>query len=470
MKNKKKDGEKKIHTMHSLVMIVCIILVAAALTWILPAGEYTRVENEAGKIVVDPTTYHIIERTPATLADVLISIPTGLTEAAGLVFLVLIIGGCFGLIESTMATRACIGKFLSKLQGNKGVMLVPLVMLPFFLLTSITGNGESMLAFLPLGIMIARSMGFDAITGICMVTIAGSTGFATGLINSASTGTAQSMMGLPIFSGLWFRIIGAVFLFIAGAAITVVYAARVKKDPAQSYCYNVEQNISEEERNEGIVELTTRRKIIMVEFLIGLGTIIYAALNGWPFLTHFPAIFIAMAIVIGGTAGYSPNKIAAEFVKGAQVIIVGALVVGFARGISIILAQGHITDTIVYGLAQAFSGFPKALSGVAMLIVQSILNCFIISASGQAAATIPIMSPLGEVLGLTKQTVAMAFIYGDGFSNIILPMNASIMGACAISGCSFSQYIKQAWKYYAAYMVIGMVMVTVAVAINLGPF
>lgn len=472
-KAKKDKADKKAKQpmrIHSLVIIVCIILAAALMTWILPAGEYDRYENAQGKLVVDPTSYHHIEKNPATIGDVLLAVPKGLQEAAGLVFLVLIIGGSFSLINSTNAIRAFISKFLGSLRSDRGLLLIPLVMLPFFAMPAITGNGESMLAFLPVGILIARSMGLDAMSGICMVTIAGSTGFATGLFNAASTGTAQTLMGLPIFSGLWFRMVGAVLLFITGATITVLYARRVKKDPTKSVCYNVELANAQKEQENPVIEMTTRHKIIIVEFLCGLGVIIYAALNKWPFTTHFPAIFMTMALVIGFTAGYSANRIADEFVKGTQMILVGALVVGFARGISIILLDGHIIDTIVYGLASVFSHFPKPLAGVAMLIVQSIINCFIISASGQAAATIPIMEPLGEVLGITKQTVVMAFIYGDGFSNIMLPMNASIMGACAISGLSYGQYIKQAWKYYVAYMAVGAIMLIAAVAIKLGPF
>lgn len=177
-----------------------------------------------------------------------------------------------------------------------------------------------------------------------------------------------------------------------------------------------------------------------------------------------------MAMVIGLTAGFSPNKIAEEFVNGAKMVLVGALVTGFSKGISVILADAHIIDTIVYALSSLVAGLPKQIGAMAMLLVQSILNCFIISSSGQAAATVPIMSPLGDVLGLTQQTVVMAFLYGDGFSNILLPMNASIMGACAISGITYPQYLRRAWRHYVSYMLIGFIMLFVAATINLGPF
>lgn len=468
--SKVQGGEKKFPFPHSLIIIFLLICVAAVMTWVIPAGEYVRVEDPAtGRMIVDPSSYHRIESSPANPFDVFTAIPRGLSEAGWIAWMVLIIGGSFHVIESTRATRALIGKFMNQLRGKHGVYLLPVLMLPFFMLPAITGNGESMLAFLPLGILIARSLGFDAMTGLCIVTIASSTGYCTGLFSAFSTGTAQSLCGLPTFSGLWFRVVGAVLLFAAAAFWTVKYARMVQKDPKKSYCYELEQQVGSEGDAE-LVELTLRRKLCLLEFLFGICTIVYAALAGWDFKTRFPAIFIIMAMVIGLTAGFSPNKIAEEFVNGAKMVLVGALVTGFSKGISVILADAHIIDTIVYALSSLVAGLPKQIGAMAMLLVQSILNCFIISSSGQAAATVPIMSPLGDVLGLTQQTVVMAFLYGDGFSNILLPMNASIMGACAISGITYPQYLRRAWRHYVSYMLIGFIMLFVAATINLGPF
>ena len=464
------ETKKKRAFPHSLVIIFLLICVAAVMTWVVPAGEYVRVEDAlTGRMVVDPNSYHVVESNPANLFDVFVAIPRGLSEAGWIAWMVLIIGGSFHVIESTQSTRALIGKFMKTLKGRGGIFFIPVLMLPFFMLPAITGNGESMLAFLPLGILIARSMGFDAMTGLCIVTIASSTGYCTGLFSAFSTGTAQSLVGLPVLSsGLWFRILGAVLLFAAAAFWTVRYAWMVKKDPTKSYCYDLERNASEQEAE--IVELTTRRKLCLVEFLLGICTIVYAALAGWDFKTRFPAIFIIMAVVIGLTAGYDANKIASTFVDGAKVVLVGALVTGFSKGISVILADANITDTIVHALSSLVVGLPTQIGAMAMLLVQSVLNCFIISSSGQAAATSPIMSPLGDVLGLTQQTVVMAFLYGDGFSNLLLPMNASIMGACAISGITYPQYMRRAIRHYASYMVIGFIMLFIAATIKLGPF
>ncbi len=467
--------KKKKEFPHSLIVIFSIILLAVVLSWIIPAGAYERVEDPATKrMVVVPDSYQRIEQNPASLFDAFRAIPQGLVQAAWISFMVFIIGGSFYVINGTHATTAFIGKYLNKFStGNKGAYSLPFLMLPFFLLPAITGNGESMLAFLPMGLLAARSMGYDPMTGAAIVTIGSSVGFSTGLFSPYSTGTAQKLIGLPAFSGLWFRIIGAALLFLSASFWLVHYAKRYKKNPEKnSYCPNlINSEVAEKyDPNDEKFKITTRKTICLIEFIIGIGIVIYAALNGWNFKTDVPAVFIIMAIVIGLTAGYSPNKIANDWVAGARLVLVGALVTGFGRGISVILADANIIDTIVYGLSSVAAGAPKIIAGPVLMVVQSILNCFIISASGQAAATIPIVSPLGDVLGLSQQTVVMAFIYGDGFSNLLLPMNASIMGACAISGIAFPQYIRYTWRLYVTNMVIGMILVGIASAIQLGPF
>lgn len=460
---------------HSLIIIFLIICVSIIMTWIVPAGKYEKVvDPKTQREVVDPTSYHRVEGNPASPFDAFRAIPKGMTGGAWIVFLVIIIGGSFTVINSTHATTAYIGKYLSKVQGDKSIYSLPLLTLPFFLLPAITGNGESMLAFLPMGIIIAKSLGFDTFTGVAIVTIASSTGFAAGLLSPASVGTAQAIIGLPVFSGLWFRIIGAVLLFMSQSFWIVKYAKDAKRDPKRySLSYEVDQSKEGSEKydlSDPMFQITPRKTLCLIEFLIGIAVIVYAALNKWDFKTDVPAIFILMAVVIGLTAGYKPNEIASKFVEGGKLVLVGGMVAGFGRGISIILTESNIIDTIVHALATVASSAPSFLAAPVMLIVQSLINCFIISASGQAAATIPIMSPLGDILHLSQQTVVMAFLYGDGFSNILLPMNASIMGACAISGVTYPKYIKYTYKLYLTNMVIGMILCFVADLINLGPF
>ena len=353
--------------------------------------------------------------------------------------------------------------------GHLGAALLPIVIIAFSMLPAFTGNAESMLAFVPLGILFARTLGFDAMVGVSITIAAGNAGFASGLFNTMTTGVAQTLLGIEMFSGLWFRAIGYILLLCSVCFWTVWYAMRVKKDPARSCCYDVEQaaKANASEVNEIDSQLTTRRLLVLAEFAAGIGCVIYGALNGWDFGTQIAAVFLIMAIVCGLTGGFSGNRICDEFVAGARRVLVGALVVGFAKAISLVMDQAFITDTIVYGFSSLLSGMPKVIGALFMYIFQVIMNCFIISGSGQAAATIPIMGPLGDVLGLSPQTVVTAFIFGDGLTNLLLPMSAATMGAVAIAGITYGQYVKYIWRIILTNLCIGGAMVVIATMIHL---
>lgn len=467
MSTKDLTGKKKLAFPHTLIIIMMMIIFAAILTYIIPAGEYARVEVD-GRMVVDPSSFHWVDSNPASLFDIFRVVPAGMKAVAYIANFVLIIGGSFAVIESTGATKAALAKVL-KMGGKLGAFLLPVIIVAFSLLPAFTGNAESMLAFVPLGIMVARSMGYDAMVGLAITIAAGNAGFASGLFNSMTTGVAQSLLGVEVFSGLWFRAIGYILLLCSVCFWTVWYATRVKKDPAKSCCRAAELAARE---SEGVVTeidatLTTRRIIILIEFVIGIATVVYGALHKWDFGTEVACVFLIMAVVIGLTAGYSPNKIAEEFVAGAKKVLVGALVVGFSKGISLILSDACIIDTIVYGFSSFLSAMPKVIGALFMYIFQILMNCFIISGSGQAAATIPIMGPLGDVLGLTPQTVVTAFIFGDGLTNLLLPMSAATMGAIAIADVTYPQYVKFIWRIIVTNLLIGAAMVITATIIGL---
>ena len=210
--------------------------------------------------------------------------------------------------------------------------------------------------------------------------------------------------------------------------------------------------------------------MIIVVVVCGVAGLIYSAVHGYEVKTTYPSIFMIMGMTAGLISGMNANDIAKEFVVGAKTVLVGALVVGFARGISVILADSNIIDSIVYGLSSILVVFPKTIGAVFMYLCQLIINCFIISGSGQAAATIPIMSPLGDVLGVTQQTVVMAFTYGDGLTNIVLPMSASLMGALAIGNVEYPQFLRFISRIFFTNLVIGAGLIAFASIINLGPF
>ena len=453
---------------HTLVIIASIVLLASILTYIVPAGEYDRAEKD-GRLMVVPGTYHFVEKTPVTLMELFSSIPRGMQQTAWISFLVFIVGGTFSMIENTGAIQSVLGKIMRSSKGKDWV-LIPFIVFAFSLSPTFIGTMEAYLAFIPIGILFARTLGFDALVGISIVLAAGNAGLASAITNPFTAATAQQIIGLPVYSAMPLRIVAFVLFNISVSFWTIRYAIKIKKDPKKSIIYDLEQSAKDIEIKE-LPELNKKSMAILLVVLVGMAVVIRGAITGqMNFKTEVPAIFLMMFIVVGIISRYSVNRMANEFVDGAKKMVMGVMVVGFARGISIVLTDGQIIDTLVYALSSLLVGLPTVFGALAMYVIQIVINTFIISGAGQAAATIPIMSPLGDVIGVTQQTVVSAFQYGDGITNLILPMSPATMGAIAFAGISYPKYVKFIWKIIVTNLFFGGCIVAYAAITNVGPF
>lgn len=464
---------KKREFPHTLVIIFSIILLAALLTYIIPAGSFARIKSATGRMVVDPSTFHFIAQKPATLMTIFTAVPKGFLATSWICFLIFIVGGSFHLVPTTGAIQAFLHKVLQKSKG-KSYMAIPFIVFGFSIIPTLIGTLEAYLAFVPLGVMLARSMGLDALCGIAMVVAGGGAGLASGIYNPFTIGTAQQLVGLPVFSAAWFRVIAYIGFNISVSFWTVRYARRILKDKNSSIIAEeealAEKNGSLQESEDDIQELTPRRILILATVAVTMGFVIYTVLNKGDFKTDVPAMFLIMMLVVSALAKYSVNDIARTFTKGAQNMVSGVLVVGFAKAIAIVLDSGGITDTIVWYLSSLLGGTSHIVGAELMYAIQYIINFFIISGAGQAAVTIPILSPIGDAIGLTQQTVCAAFQYGDGITNLLLPMSPLTSGAIAIAGIPYTKYFKFIWRIILTNTIIGAVCVGIAAAINLGPF
>jgi uncharacterized ion transporter superfamily protein YfcC len=461
--------KKRFQFPHTIVLIFFMVIFAVILTYVVPAGAFDRVVDEAsGRIVVDSESFHYIEQSPVGFLDTFTSVPKGMIDASWIIFLILIIGGSFGVVTSTGAIQAFLGHSMSKLK-DKGILMIPFTMLLFSIMSGFMNVTTACLAFVPLGIILARSLKYDALVGIAMVTMGMSVGFTSGEFLAATTGTAQTIIGLPLFSGVGFRIVSHVVFYCVAVFFVMRYAKMVEGDPAKSYIYDIERDAQQTYSSE-TVKFDTRLKLVLLVVVLAFISLIYASIQGWSAKTEIPALFMIMAIVAGIVNGYGLNRIAEEFIIGAKRMLFGAIVVGFARAILIVLGSGNIIDTIIYGLSSVLMGLPKVVSSVLMYIMQIIINVFITSGSGQAATTIPIMSAVGDLLEITQQTVVLAFQFGDGLTNQILPTSAVLMGSLAFAGVPYPKWVKFVWKLMIVNMVLAGVLVSIAALINLGPF
>jgi uncharacterized ion transporter superfamily protein YfcC len=460
---KKKFGFKM---PHAYVLIVCLILIAGILSYILPAGMYEKVVVE-GRKVVDPNSYHTVPNTPVNLWKMFLAIPQGLIKQAGIIFMIIVIAGSVEIINKTGALEASIGR-LAHAFRNRPFIVIPLLLLCFVILGALNVS-NAIVAFIPLGLLIAFNLGADALVGVSLVGMGMNLGFTGGAFVAPTTGIAQAIIGLPMFSGWEFRLIVTTALWAAGSIFLSLYVKRLQRDPTTSVVYGVEGVVTQA-GDVQIFELTARRRMVLLAFLIGFGFVVYGAIESWSANDAIPAVFLATGLACGFIYGFSPSEIAKIFVKGCEKITFGALIVGISAGIGVVLTNGNIIDTVVHGLAGVMTGLPKVLAAQVMYVVNIIINTFITSGSGQAATVIPILSPVGDVLGLTQQSVVLAFQFGDGFTNQILPMSSVLMAGLAFGGIPYGKWLQYIWKWLLLNLVIGAVFLAIATMMNIGPF
>lgn len=459
----------KFRVPHTFVLIFCIIIVVAILTYVVPAGQFERSEDpETGVTVIDPDSYTKIEQTPVPFTDIFTSVPKGMGEVGWIVFLIFIIGGAFGMINGTGAIEAGVSKLVTGLRDRER-LLIPMTLVIFSLGGATFGMAESTLIFIPMGVVLARSLRMDAITGMAMVFIGAMAGFSAGFLNPFTVGVAQGIAGLPIFSGLGLRIVVQLVLVAIASIYIIRYSERVKKDPSKSLVHELEKTaVQSDDAHE--VDFTTRHLLVILTVIAGFGLIIYGVFNGWSTSTDLAAIFLAVGIVSGLIGGTSPNDLAENFVAGARELTYGALIVGLARGIVVVLEDGQIIDTIIHSSAQLLSWLPSYLSATGMYIFQVLLNFFIPSGSGQAATTIPIMAPLGDLLEVSRQSVVLAYQLGDGFTNALFPTSAILMAGLSIAKIPYERWVRWVMPLMLWWIVAGAIFMIISVAINYGPF
>lgn len=462
--------KKKFVFPNTYVIIILMMIVAVLLTWIIPSGEFERVKDEVSKqSIIIPGTFKYIENNPISFLQIPVYIMKGLAKASDIVFLVIIVGGAFNIIIETGMFQSFAGR-LTKVFSNKEVLIIP-AFSTIFALACTTMGVNTFIGFAPIAVIIARSISYDAIVGVSMVALGGAIGFSTGTFNPFTTGVAQSIAGLPIFSGLGYRFICLVVFLIVTNIYIIWYAKKIKANPEASVVYEMEQENKKLEVSEKQHDKIEGKHYLVLLVVIACFVLLVYGSQNWKWkLQENAAMFIWMGVLSGFAYGFGPSKIAEEFTKGAKKLVYGALMIGMANGISLILTDGKILDTTVQYLGGLLVTLPSHAQAAGMFLMQLLINGLITSGSGQAAATMPIMLPVADIIGMTKQTAVLAFNFGDGLSNYILPTSSALMGFIAMVGISYSNWMKFMWRLFLIWTVVGAVLVIVANSINYGPF
>jgi len=449
---------------HTLALMFLLMVVALVMTWILPSGAYQTVINDHDRAVVVAGTYAQLddaERLPPWA--LFTAVPRALADTQGIIFFVLLIGGALAVIRDSGAIEAGLGRIIQRLD-HRPVLLIAIGILIFAGASATLGMAEE---YIPLaGILIAMcvALRMDVVAAIGIMVVGYCIGYGATLINPFTLFIAQDIAELQPGSGLGLR----AFIFVPFVAIGIhhvwSYARRVRENPATSLVADVPE--AQPPLANEPPALDRQRRLILAATLVALGLLVWGITQrGW-YLTELGAVFIALAILCGLIAGFSVDRIATSFSNGAAELAGTAVLIGFARSIALLLEDGQVLHTIVHAMAEPLTGLPAELSAVGMLGIQSVINLFVSSGSGQAYLTMPLMAPIGDLVGIERQVSVLAYQFGDGFVNLIAPTNPVLMGILGIAGIPYLRWLKFVLPLLGKLLALAAVVMVVAVRIG----
>jgi uncharacterized ion transporter superfamily protein YfcC len=451
----------------TLIILFGLITAAAIATWIAPAGKYNLVLDAATKRqVIDPESFKYVAQKGQGLLDVLLAVPAGFVGSGTILTMVFMCGACFYLITATGAIDAGLGAALRRLQGSQRYLLILGVMFLSFLL-GLRGGAETLLPFVPIAITTAIALGFDSIVGVAIIMISGATGFAVSWVGTAYF-VAIGIADIKPMQDVWYRVIICVIQFVIVGAYIYIYCEKIRKDPQSSPMVESDKTLEMRANLDALPEFTGRRKVILVLFLLSFVALIVGALKYSWGLNHFSAFYFFLAIVTGFLWGYSPNEFAEKFTTGCKTMMYGVLMVCFARVISVVMTNGLILDTFTHAVSSVLKGMPDWATASGMFIVHCLINFLIPSGSGQAAATMPIMIPLGDVLGLSRHVNVLAFQFGDCMTNAVTPTAGFFMAALAIGKVPWVTWLRWFLPLMVILIVYSCIMLSIAVNLTFG--
>ena len=444
--------KKGIRIPHMFTLLLLIIAVCTILTYVIPAGQYETYVDENGVEMLVDGSYHRIEQAPVTPMKALMAIQEGLIETAYISAFIFIIGGAFGVVAETKAIEAGIGRIIKK-TSKRQELLIPIMIFVVGFGAGSFGMFEECLVFIPFLVPICIAMGYDSITGLAV----------------ANVGDSQSIAGLPMYSAMWYRLIILVVMLTIAAVYIYLYAQRIKRDPTRSLMYEFDRQREEKVDLNDLPELTGTRKLVLLVMGATFALLIVGVLKwGW-YINELSALFLGMGIVVGFVARVGFDGFGRLFSRGVADFAAGALAVGFARGILIVLEGGNILHTILYGASGLLTSLPSSLTVLGMYVFQNFLNLLIPSASGQAATSLPILLPMGDMADITRQTTCIIFQIGNGLSNILVPTSGTFMVALTMAKVPYGKWAKWFIPLLGLQFAAGAVLVLIANAIRLGP-
>jgi uncharacterized ion transporter superfamily protein YfcC len=418
---------------HTLVVVMILVILVLALSWVIPSGEYQRMSvqtSEGARSVTVAGTYQEVEKVYLGAQMVLESPIKGFLDGALLICFLLMIGGSFAIFQETGAVEFGIRRLTDTITRRPYLegLLIPVLMIVFSLAGSIFGMAEEVIPFVIIFIPLARRLGYDSIVGVAIPFLGAAAGFAAAFFNPFTVGIAQSIAGIPLYSGLGYRL----FSWVVGTAVMVAYvmwyARRVKRHPELSPVRDIDlarETVEPHQAASGAWDV--RHVVTLTLFVASMVLLVVGVLTWQWYINQIAVLFLGMGIVLGFAGGLGPSRVARTFVTGAKDMVGVVFIVACARALLVIAQEAKILDTILYGASNSLSSLPRGIIAQVMFLIQAVINFFIHSGTAQAALTMPIMSPLADLVGITRQTAVYAFQLCE-FINPILPTSAVTMG------------------------------------------
>ncbi len=469
---------------HVFALLTAIILVCSFLTYVIPSGNYERELRQVGGVertVVVPDTYQTLPKhisakgvvfgekvpsmaSPESVVGFLSAIPRGMAAAAEIIFFVFIIGGVFGVLQATGTIPAIVHSILDRLRHSWKALTIVL-MTGMAIGGSTLGMGEEFIPLVPIFLIVAKEIGCDRIYGVALVYVAGAVGFAAATTNPFTVNIAQGIAEVPLNSAIGFRLVFLVCCLLVTLVYVLRYGSRIRRDPQTSFMADDPFDLPELDVEPPALRAT---HLAILASSVGIFVFILYAVQkmGW-WLAEMAGGFILMALVAIAIARLPVAEATRAVVKGMEEMTVAALVVGFARGITVVLEDGQILDTLIFTAAGVLEQVPRYLAAEGMLVFQATLNFFIPSGSGQAAVTMPLMTPLADVLGLTRQTAVFAFTCGDGLSNMVIPTSGILMASLGLAKVPYQKWLRFMAPLLLQLMLLAAVFMAIAVMIDL---
>ena len=441
---------------HPLILLSLCVLLAAASTWLLPAGEFERRQDPAAdREVVVAGTYHRVPATPVDGFNAVVAIPRGMADAASVIFYVFLVGGAFAVVERTGALGQLVNRLAQGL-ARRGLWVIPIVGFAFAWGGILIQMQEELIAFVPVLLLLTRRLGFNSLTAVAMSLGAAAVGASFSPINPFQVGIAQKVAQLPLLSGWGFRSAFLLLAWLVWIAGTMRFARRTRVAPEAPAASD--SGTAAAGGRQGLV-----LGIVLVAFVIFVvGVIKY----GWDF-EQLSAVFFLMGVAAGLVGRLGLAGTAEGYVEGFRSMAFAALLIGFARGIYVVLEQGHVVDTIVQGLFTPIASLPTTLSALGMMAVHAVVHLPVPSTSGQAVLTMPLLVPLSDLIGLSRQVTVLAYQYGAGLCELVTPTNGALMAMLAASGVRFEEWLRFVFPVVGALVLLAMAAIGMAVATGL---